>query len=127
MGDIDLSVTFEPERFRAYFKNEAEMKLKFSNPGKGTFWCECEINVVSPLSLAHDKELDAARTKVGILKPGSSIEKRIKLYTRPNNFPDDYKVKLTSFFYDEDGAISERTESEASIKCEEAKNGEVQV
>lgn len=126
MGDIDLSIAFEPEQFKAYTRNENEMKLKFNNMGSGTFWCECEINVASPLSLASDKELNSARTRVGILKSGSALEKRVKLYTRPNNFPDDYKVKITSFLYDEDGAIAERKESEATIKCEEAKNPEVQ-
>lgn len=127
MGDIELSVTFEPDHFKAYSRNESEMKLKFSNVGAGTFWCECEVTVASPLSLAHDRGLDAARTRVGILKPGGGLEKRIKLFTRPNNFPDDYKIKITSFLYDEDGAIVERKENEASIKCEEVQNDVVPV
>jgi hypothetical protein len=122
MEGINLSVTFEPEQLRAYSRNENEMKLKFENSGTGTYWCECEVAVESPLSLAHDKEMNAARTRVGILKPGSTLEKRIKLYTRPNNFPDDYKVKVTSFLYDGEGVIAERSESETLVKCEEVQD-----
>jgi uncharacterized membrane protein len=119
MGDTDITIKFEPEILKAYNKNEAEMKINIGNKGNALLWCECEIKVVSPLSLMHDRELNEARTRIGIIKPGSNMEKRVKIYTRPNNFPEEYKVHITTFAYGEDGAIVERNETDGSIQCVE--------
>ncbi|MCL5412526.1 MAG: hypothetical protein M1474_02705 [Candidatus Marsarchaeota archaeon] len=118
---ISIEATFEPQVLKAYDRNEVSMTLKFSGAAQERYlWCECDVTVASPLSLAPDQELDAAHTRVGILKPGSSLEKRVNLYTRPNNFPDEYRVGITAFFYDDDGAIAERREYKAVIPCTEA-------
>lgn len=114
-----LETRFEPEVLAANKKNEATMHLTVtSGENQLNYWCECDILVSHPLSLAPDKELDVGRTRVGILRPNKRIEKQIKLYTRPNNFPDTYNVKVTVYLYDEDGAIAERFEQSEIIKCE---------
>ena len=82
------------------------------------YWCQCDILVNSPLSLGHDKELNAGRTMIGILRPDRRLEKQIKLYTRPNNFPDSYDINITAYLYDEDGAIAERLVQVEKIVCE---------
>jgi hypothetical protein len=119
MAAIRLTVKFEPQKLRAYNRNEAVMNLAFENAdGAKQYWCECEIEVKPPLSLAGDKELNAGRTRVGIVKPAESKSKQVKLYTRPNNFPDSYSVGITTFVYDDDGTIAERLEQTESIACE---------
>lgn len=120
MATVSISSKLEPAQLKARKNNEAVMHLSVSNsdPAK-TYWCECEISVKPPLSLAHDKELNMGRTRIGILKPNGSMEKPIKLYTRPNNYPDDYQVTITAYVYDEDGAIAERIEKPEYVKCVE--------
>ncbi len=119
MPSASVETRFEPVSLKANDKNEAIMYISVNatNSSK-TYWCECDILVSPPLSLAHDKELDVGRTRVGILKPEGRLEKQVKLYTRPNNFPDSYPVSITTYLYDEDGAISERIEQREKIKCE---------
>ncbi|MGC8478572.1 MAG: hypothetical protein ACP5NE_01430 [Candidatus Micrarchaeia archaeon] len=128
MSEIEVDFEFKPATLKAYAKNEAEMGIKISNKGEELLWCEAEVGVVSPLSLAHDRELELARTRIGIIKQGGSAEKRVKLYTRPNNFPDDYKIKVTIFAYGEDGAISQRIDKESIIACveQQEKNDQMQ-
>lgn len=119
MATTSISAKFEPAVLKAYQKNEATMFLSLNNSdATKTFWCECDISVTSPLSLAHDKELGMGRTRIGILKPNRSIEKQIKLYTRPNSFPDTYKLNIVAYLYDEDGAIAERVEQNENIRCD---------
>ena len=114
-----IETRFEPESLKANRKNEAVMYLAVSSSDSGkAYWCECDITVNPPLSLAHDKELNMGRTRIGILKPGQKIEKQIKLFTRPNNFPDDYPVNVTAYLYDDEGAIAERIDHSEPIKCE---------
>ncbi|MCL4363369.1 hypothetical protein M1439_02895 [Candidatus Marsarchaeota archaeon] len=118
MSDLSVSAKFIPEKLKAYAKNDVTMVISLNNASKTNhYWCECDVNVKSPLSLAHDRELDTGRTRMGIAHPESKIEKHIKVYTRPNNFPDDYTIKITAYVYDQDGAISERIELPVKIEC----------
>lgn len=119
MPVVKVNTKFEPAVMKAYKKNETVMSLSLSSSDSAkTYWCECDITVQPPLSLAHDKELNIGRTRIGILKPNGNLEKQIKLYTRPNNFPDNYNFNITTYVYDEDGAIAERWEHDQTIKCE---------
>jgi hypothetical protein len=119
MATVQVTVRFEPQTLKANKRNEAMMQLAFENvDGEKQYWCECEIAVKSPLSLAGDRELDAGRTRIGIVKPKESKSKQVKLYTRPNNFPDSYNVGITTFVYGEDGTIAERLEQTENIVCE---------
>ncbi|MDE1869162.1 MAG: hypothetical protein KGH60_04340 [Candidatus Micrarchaeota archaeon] len=118
MPVLSISAAFEPNQLKAFKRTDAVMKLAFANSNaEKAYWCECDISVKSPLSLAPDKELGKGRAKVGIIMPGKSREKPIKLYTTPNNFAGDYDIKMTVYVYDEDGAIAERFEKVESIKC----------
>ncbi len=117
MGDIEASVSFEPDSLKAFSKNEVEMKISVKGDGARTYWCECDINAKAPLSLAHDMALENGRIRIGILKPSGEASKSVKLYTLPNNFPDEYMLKLTVYVYDEDGAIYKRIDSTKPISC----------
>ncbi len=118
MTNVDISVDFVPQKLKAYSRNEAFMNITVRNTNESqSYWCEGDVSLTSPLSLAHDSELNAGRTRIGIVKPGCSSTKQIKLYTRPNNFPDEYKISLVVYAYDEDGAISERIEKKVGIVC----------
>ena len=119
MPVVSISMRFEPAVLKAYARNEASVHIMLKNTDAAkTYWCECDILVKPPLSLAHDKELNIGRSRVGILKPGGERDKELRLYTSPNNFPDEYGLTVTAYVYDEDGAIAERTEQAGSIKCE---------
>lgn len=116
--NVDIDVSFSPQKLRAFSRNEVRMEVKLRNlTNNSTFWGECEITVSSPLSLAHDIEMNAGKTRIGILKPGGSAVKAIRLYTRPNNYPDEYKFKITAYVYDEDGAIAERVDKDLGLEC----------
>ena len=120
MAIVEVSASFEPATLKAYSKNEAYLVLSLKSlDGAAPYWCECDVTVKPPLSLAHDKELNTGRTKVGIVKPNGSMSKKIRVYTMPNNFPDDYKASVTAYVYGDDGAIAERTEKSASVPCKE--------
>ena len=117
MSDVGIDVEIVPAKLRAFARNEALMTVSVRNNGQGTYWCECEIALKPPLSLANDSEMNSGRIRIGILKPATGASKPVKLYTRPNNYPDDYQFSVTGFVYDEGGAIAERVERKASIAC----------
>ena len=118
MAKVEISIKFEPETLKAYSKNEAYLVLSLKNSDDSSaYWCECDVSVRPPLSLTHDKELNAGKTKVGIVKPNGELSKRIRLYTMPNNIPDEYPVSVTSYIYDADGAIAEREEKSEKLPC----------
>lgn len=125
MTDLEIKIEFAPVKLKAYSKNDAMMNIIVRNMSDvKTYWSECDVNIAPPLSLSHDSEMNVGRTRIGILKPSGIAKKQVKLYTRPNNFPDEYKVGIIAYIYDEDGAIAERIEHKASIICgdEMAKN-----
>jgi hypothetical protein len=117
LSNIDLNIDFTPSSLRAFTRNEAQMTITLKNLSGDTYWSECEVVVSAPLSLAHDSELNMGRTRLGILKPLSSISKPVKLFTRPNNYPDEYTFNVVAYVYDSDAAIAERLEKRVSIMC----------
>jgi hypothetical protein len=117
MSGAEIKVDFAPEKLRAYRTNETCATIHVKNNTKNLYWCECDIIVSSPLSLSSDSQLDMGRQRMGIIGPGGTSSKRIRLYTRPNNYPDNYRFEIRAFLYDQDGAIAERVESKASIVC----------
>ena len=119
MPNAKVETRFEPVSLKANNKNEAIMYISIQSADDSKiYWCECDITVRPPLSLAYDKELNMGHTRIGMIKPNGKIEKPIKLYTRPNNVPDDYPVSIVAYLYDEEGAIFERIEQSEKIKCE---------
>ncbi len=118
MAKMQVTVKFDPQTLKSYKRNDVTMNLTLENVDESKlYWCECEIAVKSPLSLAIDCELDAGRARIGIVKPSEGKSKQIKLYTRPSNFPDSYKVGITTYVYEDDGTIAERLEQTESIVC----------
>lgn len=118
MGNVEVSVEFAPQKLRAFSRNEAKLNITLKNASPiDMYWCECEVSLNPPLSLARDAELNLGRTRAGILKPNSSITKVVNIFTRPNNYPDDYMVSLTVYVYDQDAAIFERVEKKVAIQC----------
>lgn len=117
MPKISLKVKFEPEKLKANSKNEAFAILKVSNNESKPLWCESVVSVKLPLSLAHDKESKTGFTRIGIVGPGKHMEKKIRIFTRPNNYPDKYGMSITLYAYDEQGVIAERLEKQESIEC----------
>ena len=117
MAKTNLEVAFEPEKVRANSKNEVAMTLKLSTGDDKPLWCECDILVKYPLSLAYDRELKAARSRLGLLKPGKAIEKKVKLYTMPNNSLGQYLVGIVTYAYGEDGVIEDRQQRKAELDC----------
>ncbi|MEM0154210.1 MAG: hypothetical protein QW814_00020 [Methanothrix sp.] len=124
MATVELKTSFEPKLLKAFMKNEFKMKVEFrnSNPER-MYWCESDIIAKAPLSLAHDMPMENGRIRVGLLKPNSTMNKVVNLYTLPNNFPDNYRINFVVYLYDEDGAISDRIEETASIECRQNKAG----
>jgi hypothetical protein len=119
MAISNVILEFEPKSLTGSRKNEITMRLRVSAPSGGNhYWCECDITANAPLSLAHDKDLHTGRTRVGIISPVKSIEKQVKLYTNPAIRAMDYMVSVTTYLYDEDGAIADRHDTSTVIKCE---------
>ncbi|MCL5433487.1 MAG: hypothetical protein M1538_00725 [Candidatus Marsarchaeota archaeon] len=120
---VDVDVDLNPSKIKPFTKSEIMLNIKLKNNTlQDLYWGECDIVVASPLSLANDIELNTGRLRVGIIKSSSEMSKQAKLYTRPNNYPDEYKFKIIAYFYDVDGAIAERVEKNISIMCIEEKN-----
>jgi hypothetical protein len=118
MSNIEISADFSPQKLKAYSRNEVIASITVKNLSDvNTYWCECDVNVTPPLTLSHDSELSLGRIRIGILKPKGIIRKQVKVYTRPNNYPDEYKISVVSFIYEEDGTISERGEHRMLIPC----------
>ena len=117
---VDISVNVDPPVLKAFMRNEASVSLSFRNDGDSIYWCECEVRVAPPLTLAHDRDLKNGLTKVGMLRPNGTAEKKIKVYTSSNSFPDTYEVGVTAFLYDETGSIAQRVEHKFGIECAES-------
>lgn len=118
MTIIKIDAAFEPDFLVSNKKSEVTLRLGISADTEKEHWCECDIVVNQPLSLAPDKPLNLGRTRVGILKKGRKVEKVIKLYMSPHLAPRDALVSITSYLYDEEGTIAERFDTSHTIKCE---------
>ncbi|MGC8649224.1 MAG: hypothetical protein ACP5UN_03350 [Candidatus Micrarchaeia archaeon] len=122
--NMDVDVKFNPSVLKPFARNEVMLNITLKNNSNSIlYWGECDINVQPPLSLASDIDLNAGRMRIGILKPNHSISKPARIYTRLNNYPDDYVFKIIAYFYDEDGAIVKRIEKNITIPCIEQNNG----
>ncbi len=118
MAIVQVDQTFNPNTLLDNKKNEITMELQLSTDSPGEYWCECDINAAAPLSLAHDVNLNIGRTRIGIIKQGKVLKKQVKLYSSSQIISGDYPVEITTYIYDCDGAIAERHDFKASIKCE---------
>ncbi len=114
---IDVGADIVPEKFKALQFNEAELHLHVESKDNNTHWIECAVEVQSPMSLAPDKRVPIGRTLIGIFRDGVKREKRVKVFTGSDAMPNTYKIKLTFYIYDEDGAIEDRREILKEVEC----------
>lgn len=117
MAQVDASISLSQERIRAFVYSEFELNLSISSSDRDPYWAEAVYEVPSPLSLAPDKALQSAKSLVGILQNSETRQKRVKIYAGNETYPEIYKIKITIFLYDNDGAISERKEYVKEIEC----------
>ncbi|EET89784.1 MAG: hypothetical protein M1559_02825 [Candidatus Marsarchaeota archaeon] len=115
-----VEIGIEPEKLKAYRNNEINMSIAITSGDiKSSYWCECDVEVKPPLSLASDRELSTGRTRMGIIGPNGRIAKPIHVYTRPNNFPAEYELGVTAYIYDSEGTIAKRIDKKSTVICEE--------
>lgn len=119
MPEIKASLSLAPERIKPFGYVELDLNLSISTTGSEPYWIEAVYEIPSPLSLAPDKNLSTAKALIGILQPGETREKRVKLYAGSETYPEIYKIKVTLYLYDKDGAISERKEYIKELECAE--------
>ena len=115
MHDVDVKLNFMPKVFSSGARNELVMTISISSGDAQPHWCECDIEVKSPVSLAPDKELTFGRTRVGIVSASRQISKPVKIYTTQAVVDGDYAIGIIAYLYDEDGAISVRKEITESV------------
>ncbi|MDE1846093.1 MAG: hypothetical protein KGH53_02325 [Candidatus Micrarchaeota archaeon] len=119
MPEMEAAVSIVPERIRPFSYTELELNLSLSTKSAEPYWVEAVYEVPAPLSLAPDKNLSTAKALIGILSSGEQREKRVKVYAGSDTYPEIYKIKVTLFIYDKDGAISERKEYIKELECAE--------
>lgn len=118
MPEFKVSTSFYPLRLTAFMKSEVELTLDIMNTGNEAYWTECFVEVPDVLSLVPDKELRKGKKRIGFIGPGETLGGKCKIYTTARAYPDIYQIKITTFGYSKDGAISARDEKSADLRCE---------
>jgi len=130
MPTLELSVESNPQELIAFRRNELDFKLKFTlsdaNPSSN-YWVEALVEVEPPISLAPDRSLKLGKINVGILSNGAAKEKRFKIFSNNDIYPDTFQIKITTLMYDSDGAVAERKEVKHDLVCADkgGKNGKI--
>lgn len=119
MPEIEVKLDLSPEKIRPFAFKELDLVLTVSTKEEGRYWLEGIFDVPAPLSLAPDKILDSGKILLGILGKDNSKEKKVKIFAANDVYPETYKIKVTLFIYDSDGAISERREYFKELECGE--------
>lgn len=117
MPEITATLSLTVEKIKAFTYNEIELNLAISTKDQEPYWLEAVYEVPAPLSLAPDKSLLTAKTLIGILEKEETRQKRAKIYAGNDAYPEIYKLKVTLYIYDKDGAISERKEYVKEVEC----------
>jgi hypothetical protein len=125
MEDFDVKVGFNPRILESGSRNEVVMDISVRSQDQKPYWCECDIKVSPPVSLAHDKDLPIGRTRIGIVTSVHALTKQVKIYTSQDVVNGDYQITLTVYMYDEDGAISARKEINETIRCSDIADKEI--
>ncbi|MEM4348418.1 MAG: hypothetical protein QXN37_02510 [Candidatus Anstonellaceae archaeon] len=94
------------------------MEVSVYNSGQEPRWVECDVSVPEAISLAPDRQLSKGRMRVGIALPGGKASKKVKIYGGAGSYPDTYTIRLTIFGFGADGAIAERYDLKADLRCE---------
>ena len=120
MPTLELRVESNPQELIAFRRNELDFKIKFvlSNvDSNSAYWVETLVEVEPPISLAPDRSLKLGKINVGILSNGAVKEKRFKIFSNNDIYPDTFQIKITTLMYDSDGAVAERKEVKHDIVC----------
>lgn len=112
-----ISPRFYPIRLNAHMRNEVELSIEIENTGEQSCWTECDVIVPEALSLAPNRELQKGRLRIGIIAPGEILTGKCKLYGGANSYPDVYTIKLVVYGFGKDGAITQREEKKAELRC----------
>ncbi|MGC8538370.1 MAG: hypothetical protein ACP5MK_00690 [Candidatus Micrarchaeia archaeon] len=107
----------EPEKIKAFRTGSNDIILNVSTTDSGPFWVEGIFDIEPPLSFAPDQQIKTAKSTVGIVWDKHSVDKRIKVFSQSNVYPNTYKMKITFFIYDKDAVISDRVEHTVEIEC----------
>ncbi|MFP3215599.1 MAG: hypothetical protein RXR32_03580 [Candidatus Micrarchaeota archaeon] len=120
MPNLELSIESNPQELIAFRRNELDVKLKFTlsdvDPSS-SYWVETLVEVEPPISLAPDRSLKLGKINVGILSNGAVKEKRFKIFSNNDIYPDTFQIKITTLIYDSDGAVADRKEVKYDITC----------
>ena len=119
MPEINVSLDASTNEIKAFTFNEFEVRLSLSTKDADPYWVESVFEVPQPLSLAPDKPLYTGKSPIGILEKQTVKEKRVKVWAGNDVYPNTYKIKVTLFIYDKDGAITERKEYFKELECSE--------
>jgi len=130
MPTLELSVESNPQELIAFRRNELDFKLKFTfsdADASRNYWVEALVEVEPPISLAPDRSLKIGKINVGILSNGVVKEKRFKIFSNNDIYPDTFQIKITTLMYDSDGAVAERKEVKHDVVCTDkgGKDGKV--
>ncbi|MGB9732591.1 MAG: hypothetical protein ACP5P2_00635 [Candidatus Micrarchaeia archaeon] len=125
MPALDINIESTPDRLRPFRRNEVDFTARFSmSPGKEHYWIEALVEVEPPLSLAPDRHLKMGKINVGILSEGLSKEKRFKVFSNNDIFPNTFTLRITALVYDGDGAVADRKEVKYELECSD-KDGKI--
>jgi len=120
MPNLELSIESNPQELMAFRRNELDVKLKFAlsdvDPSS-SYWVETLVEVEPPISLAPDRSLKLGKINVGILSNGVVKEKRFKIFSNNDIYPDTFRIKITTLIYDSDGAVADRKEVKYDVTC----------
>jgi len=120
MPNLELSIESSPQELMAFRRNELDVKLKFAlsdvDPSS-SYWVETLVEVEPPISLAPDRSLKLGKINVGILSNGVVKEKRFKIFSNNDIYPDTFRIKITTLIYDSDGAVADRKEVKYDVTC----------
>jgi len=120
MPNLELSIESDPQELMAFRRNELDVKLKFAlsdvDPSS-SYWVETLVEVEPPISLAPDRSLKLGKINVGILSNGVVKEKRFKIFSNNDIYPDTFRIKITTLIYDSDGAVADRKEVNYDVTC----------
>jgi hypothetical protein len=114
---LDIKTSFYPIRIMAHQRNEVELEVDVLNTAASPLWIECDIKLPEAISLAPDRILTSGKTRMGIVIPGKSIKKKIKIYAGAQSYPDTYRIAYTIFAFGPDGVIAYRQDGKTDLRC----------
>ncbi len=118
MPNVEININFDPEIIKKYTTSEISMNIELKLLDEEyNYWCESDIEIEEPLSLAPHKRLSKGRRRIGIIKRNFKRSQKVNIYSDSTNFPNNYALKLVTYVYGEDGVIVDRIETSTELVC----------